>query len=220
VCSYVTRSADSPVRSMIMVVRVQRAQWPVLDEDLPEYLAPDSAPQAPDGPGVHDGWDAARRVALSLRAAHRRESAAADLRWIAPARPPGHPTTADPSGRFFLFVGLPCARLGPILAQWWATHAYAGVVTVDGKLRLEPPQGDGRGGFTVCGRVRRFTRWHWVPVVIELWPRGAGTIMTMTPRDRVVASRRHFRTGHLVLERFTAQLSMSSARSNGARPAS
>jgi len=154
-------------------------------------------------------------VALSLQAARRRESEVADRRWIAPPQLPGRPPTADPSGTFFLSVGLPCAGLGRRLAEWWATHASAGVVTVDGKLRLDPPQGDGRGGFTICGRVRRFTRWHWVPVVIELWPRGARTIMTMTPRDRVVASWRYFRTGHLVLERLTAQLATSSTGAVG-----
>ena len=66
--------------------------------------------------------------------------------------------------------------------------------------------------WTISGQVRRLTRWHWVPVVVELWPvHDRWTMITMTPRGRVIATRRYFRTGHRVIERFTELLANTSA---------
>ena len=56
------------------------------------------------------------------------------------------------------------------------------------------------------GHLRRLTRWHWIPVVVELWPYHGNWMMTMTPQTRVVPSRHYFRTGHLVLDRLTTEL--------------
>ena len=50
------------------------------------------------------------------------------------------------------------------------------------------------------------------PVVLELWPaHDRGTVMIMTPRRRVITSRRYFRIGNTALDRLTAQLAVSSA---------
>jgi hypothetical protein len=106
-----------------------------------------------------------------------------------------------------------------MLADWWAAGASDGAVTVARRLRLGPPRGGPGIGWTMNGRVRRLTRWHWVPVVVELWPvHGNWTMMTMTPQARVIASRRYFRTGHFVLDRLTAELAESTASAVDPRP--
>jgi hypothetical protein len=107
-------------------------------------------------------------------------------------------------------VTVPGIRLTPILEEWWAQGVKNGSVAVGRRLRLESPRGDPARGWIMAGRIR--TRWHWVPVVVELWPvYDRWTMMTMTPRVRVFASQRYFRTGQSVLDRLTSCLAQTTA---------
>jgi hypothetical protein len=103
-------------------------------------------------------------------------------------------------------VSLPRSSVVVTLAEWWAAGAKGGVVTVARRLRLGPPRGSAGAGWAMDGRVRRLTRWHWVPVVVELWPLHGHWMMTMTPQAHVIASERYFRNGHLALDRLTTEL--------------
>ncbi len=195
-----------------MLVTVWRDEGPSLDDDLPGYLDEPSLSSAGGAVGLQDAWDAARQMARALLAGPAGPGGQPPIS----ARPAGprtsnQPTPPDTSCRFFRAVALPGCRLGAIVTAWWMAAARAGVLTVDGRLRLELPQVDALGGWTAYGRVRRFTRWHWVPVVVELWPaHDRGTVMIMTPRRRVITSRRYFRIGNAALDRLTAQLAVNS----------
>jgi hypothetical protein len=117
----------------------------------------------------------------------------------------GHPAGVSPV--FARMVPLRRSLLAVALADWWGARARAGYVTVQRRLRLEAPEGDVAAGWLIRGRVRRLTGRHWVPVVVELWPKYDDlTMMTMTPQSHVFATKRYFRIGHAVLERFWADL--------------
>jgi hypothetical protein len=194
-----------------VLVTVWRDEGPTWDDDLPGYLDESSLTPAEGAIGLQEAWDAARQMARTLLPPQGAERAAAHLRPPVGPRTSNQPTLADSSGRFFRAVAVPGCRLSAIVTAWWIAAARAGVLTVDGRLRLEPPQADAMGGWTAYGRVRRFTRWHWVPVVLELWPaHDRGTVMIMTPRRRVITSRRYFRIGNTALDRLTAQLAVNS----------
>jgi hypothetical protein len=195
-----------------VLVTVWRDEGPSLDDDLPGYLDEPSLPSAAGAVGLQEAWDAARQMARALLDPPEGAAAAPSyLRPIAGPRTSNQPTPPDTSCRFFRAVALPGCRLGTIVTAWWMATARAGGLTVDRRLRLGPPQADALGGWTAYGRVRRFTRWHWVPVVVELWPaHDRGTVMIMTPRRRVITSRRYFRIGNAALDRLTAQLAVNS----------
>jgi len=195
-----------------MTMTAWRPPAPRLDGDLPEYLAEPSPADAP-GPGLQDAWGAARHLARSLLDAPRQEAVVpTHLRPSAGAAASIRPTPAELSGRFFRSVAVPGIRLGAIVTEWWAAGVDAGVLAVDARLRLEAPRPDALGGWTAHGRMRRLTRLHWVPVVLELWPsHDRWTILIMTPRREVITSGRYFRVGNAALDRLTAQLAMTSA---------
>jgi hypothetical protein len=103
--------------------------------------------------------------------------------------------------------GLPAA-----LDTWWATGQKAGSVRVRRRLELKPPEGDAGAGWRMQGRIRCLTL-HWIPVVVELWPRYEEfTMMTMTPQRPVLATRRYFRVGHAVLERLWSELASATSQ--------
>jgi hypothetical protein len=210
-----------------MVVTTRQEHGPFVDGELPGYLAESPPPPGEGVAGLHDAWDAARHLALSFLDAPRGgPDPGGSARATAIPRPSSRPATVELSGGFFRSAALPGARLGAIVAEWWETGAGQGSGDdgghgerrVDASLRLELPRADARGGWTATGRVRRCTRWHWVPVIVELWPaHDHWTIVMMTPRRRVMTSRRYFRIGNAALDRLTTQLGATSAgrRSGG-----
>jgi len=202
-----------------MVVSPWQQQDSSLECDLPEYLADSPLSPGAGGAGLHDAWDAARQLALSLLDTPGGGVVApAQFRPASGARPSSRTASAELSGGFFRSSTLPGAALGAIVTEWSEARADQGELRVDARLRLELPRVDALGGWTARGRVRRFTRWHWVPVIVELWPSlDHWTIVMMTPRRRVVTSRRYFRIGNTALDRLTTQLAATSAgrRSGG-----
>ncbi len=183
------------------------------EADLPAYLAEGEQADGRPPVTIAELWAGARRVAATLAdapAAVMPTSVPAPYRTRPPDRLQANP--AELSARFLRLVRLPGAGLSAMVDEWWATMALGGASTVDRRLRLGAPRGDAFGGWTISGHVRRLTRWHWVPVVVELWPvHDRWTMITMTPRARVIASRRYFRTGHRVIERFTDLLAATTA---------
>jgi hypothetical protein len=109
-------------------------------------------------------------------------------------------------------VELPGANLGAILDKWWSLDAKDGRVILGRRLWLGPPRPEPGGAWAMSGRLQRFTRWHRVPVVVDLFPvYSKWTRMDMRPQVRVITSERYFRKGHAVLDRFTAALLRSSS---------
>jgi hypothetical protein len=210
--------------------------WPptggFAEDDLPAYLAESGEPDGRPPPTMADLWAGARRMTTAagtaLAALPSAASSALTSVPTAGSGPaggvlPGGPfTTRRPDGspvaprelsaRFLRLVRLPGVQLAAILDEWWTTMAVGDASTVDRRLRLGLPRGDAYGGWTMTGHVRRLTRWHWVPVDLELWPvHDRWTMVTMTPRARVFATARYFRTGHRVIERLTELLGATSA---------
>jgi hypothetical protein len=110
-------------------------------------------------------------------------------------------------------VVLPREGLPAALDAWWAAGQKAGTVRVRRHLELKLPEGDAGAGWRIQGRIRCVATLHWIPVVVELWPRyDHFTMMTMTPQRPVLATRRYFRVGHAVLERLWVELA---ARATG-----
>ena len=119
------------------------------------------------------------------------------------ARSPGAPAVPfggvarRQSSTFFMMVALRRDGLPAGLEAWWATGQQAGSVRVRHRLELQLPEGDAGAGWRMQGRLRCLTPLHWIPVVVELWPRyDEFTMMTMTPQRPVLATRRYFRVGH------------------------
>lgn len=93
--------------------------------------------------------------------------------------------------------------------MWWRTQSRNGTVAIDRRLVLERPCHD-RGVWSVRGRMRRGVRS--VPVELELWPHlDHWTKLTVTPGRRVRTSRRWFRRGNRLLDRFTSTLADTGA---------
>jgi hypothetical protein len=114
---------------------------------------------------------------------------------------------------FSRMVPLYRSLLPATLEAWWATRAKSSVVTVHNRLQLSQPQGDAFAGWRMRGRVRRLTSLHWVPVVVELWPvYDEFAMMTMTPQNHVLTSKRYFRLGHSALDRLWADLADTMTR--------
>jgi hypothetical protein len=107
-------------------------------------------------------------------------------------------------------VPLSRPRLAAGIESWWT--GAAGAITVQRRLQLGRPTGNADSGWTMRGRVRRLTRWHWVPVVVEVWPLYDNYArMTMTPQGHVFVSKRYFRVGNSALDRLCAALSETPA---------
>jgi hypothetical protein len=189
--------------------------WPptggFAEDELPAYLADGEVIDGRPAVTLADLWAGARRVASTLADVPAPVAVPGPALYRSRPTDQPAPRAAELSARFLRLVRLPGARLAPMIDEWWGT-ARGGTTTVDRRLRLAAPKGDRFGGWTITGEVRRLTRWHWVPVVVELWPvHDRWTMITMTPRGRVVATRRYFRTGHRAIERFTDLLAHTSA---------
>jgi hypothetical protein len=191
-----------------VVVTSQPPEWPV-DDGLLDYLGDLAEPTVRALPTLRAVWTQAHRRAVAHAGAPR--STERPTLWSASA---GAMTARDEPASW-LNRGLPTRfrRLvlfpTPValrLVEWWSAGAEDEVVTVARRLRLERPQGGPGRGWTMDGELRRLTRWHWIPIVVELWPHHGNWMMTMTPQTRVVPSRHYFRTGHLVLDRLTTEL--------------
>jgi hypothetical protein len=188
-------------------------QDPSTEDDLPGYL--DGPPRPADREHVHprDLVAGTRKVvaaAVSVAVVIATPQEAGRPLWTVTAGVPhraGVPVrqTTGTSAIFLRMVRLPGRRLGELLDGWWATRA--GPITLSRRLRVRSLVGDPAAGWMLRGELRRLTRWHWVPVEIELFPMGNDFAwMTMTPRTRVLVSSRYFRTGHAVLDQLTAEL--------------
>jgi hypothetical protein len=180
------------------------------DDGLPEYLADLPDPAVRDLPTLREVWTGAHHLATSIADSAR--GAETPPLWSPAAGTlagRGEPATwlnQELPARFFRLVRFPASSLAVRLAEWWSAGAVHDVVTVAERLRLGPPHGASGEGWTMEGALRRLTRWHWVPVVVELWPHHGNWMMTMTPQARIVASDGYFRIGHLVLDRLTIEL--------------
>jgi hypothetical protein len=124
------------------------------------------------------------------------------------------------SAAFERMVRLPRSRLEVALDRWWTDGARGGFLTVQGRLRLGPPEGDRATGWRMTGRVWRLTPLHAVPVLLELWPVHAMYCrITLTPLHGIVLpSKRYFRLGHSVLDRLESDLSDASDTPRDPRP--
>ena len=182
--------------------------WPdiVSNDELPPYLI---EPPPTTGWDLHHLIDSLSRVRPVL---------ATPPRVPAESALPVGGRTPTVSGLFFRMVPLPRDGLAAVLAAWWAAEAKAGTVTVDRRLQLEPPAGDATIGWTLHGRLRRFTTLHWVPVTVELSPTLANfTIMTMEPGVHIHTSKRYFRIGHAVMDRLYEDLAEISAQTRSSK---
>ena len=171
------------------------------DDDLPAYL---TDPEAARDSGL-------QRFRSSLVKTHQKTQQWATTSGSShSAAGAGMPLGGQPprqSPVFFRMIPLNRSRLPGTLDVWWSTRARSGAVTVQRRLRLGPPESNGAAGWTMRGRVRRLTAFHWVPVLLELWPVHEDFArMTMTPEGNVMASRRYFRLGHYVLDHLSADL--------------
>jgi hypothetical protein len=193
---------------MMIVVRGTPMCEPIFDEELVDYLAGPSELHMQPVPSWRELWATARRQLRDLLAENLPEGSSAS--WDAVARrsarfePAVRLRTAF-SSRFFRSIGLPSDSADSALVDWWAARARDGTVTVARRLRLGSPRGD-VGGWTMDGRLRRFTRWHCVPVVVEVSSIHGHWVVSMTPQTRVVASGRYFRTGNRALDRLSTEL--------------
>jgi hypothetical protein len=110
---------------------------------------------------------------------------------------------------FARMVPLPPGQVMSALDAWWRSESSAGVVTVRRRLEFGPLQGDTATGWRVTGRMRRTTRLHWVPVLLELHSNYAYcTRITMVPQTRVFVTRRYFRAGNSALDQFLVELAV------------
>ena len=190
------------------MVTSQPQDWPV-DDGLLDYLGDLAEPTVRTLPTLREVWTQAHRLAVARADAPR--AGVRSTLWSASAgamRAHDEPASWLNRGlptRFLRLVTFP-APVALRLVEWWAAGAEDEVVTLAQRLRLERPRGGAGGGWTMDGQLRRLTRWHWIPVVVELWPYHGNWMMTMTPQTRVVPSRHYFRTGHLVLDRLTTEL--------------
>jgi hypothetical protein len=108
--------------------------------------------------------------------------------------------------------------LGAVVDTWRTEATRRGTrTTCRGRFQVKDLSGDAIGGWRMTGRVKRLTSLHWVTVVVEIWPRYAEfAILTMTPRTRVLTSKRYFRLGHRVLDDLCSELSWASSKRRSA----
>jgi hypothetical protein len=163
-----------------------------VDGDLPPYLI------EPDPPAQRQP-NRSRAVTVLAEVAPR------PAPWSASPRLVDWKPAVSPI--FLRMVPLNRGRLAAGLEAWWVRGATAGAVTLQRRLQLGRPLGSASAGWTMKGRVRRLTPWHWVPVVVEVWPMYDDFArMTMTPQARVYASKRYFRLGNSALDRLCTTL--------------
>ncbi len=150
-------------------------------------------------------------AARQIRAAAAAQSVAATP--TRPAQVVGGTTVHSPV--FSRMVPLEGTALGAVVETWWAQANRRGTrTTCGGRFQLRDLHGDAVGGWRMTGRVKRLTSLHWVPVVVEIWPRYAQfAMLTMTPRTPVLTSKRYFRLGHRVLDDLWSELSRASSGS-------
>ncbi len=123
--------------------------------------------------------------------------------------------TTRRSAVFSRMVPLDGGALGAVVNTWWTQATKRGTwTTCGGRFQCRDLRGDAVGGWRMTGRVKRLTSLHWVPVVVEIWPRYAEfAMLTMTPRTPVLTSKRYFRLGHRVLDDLWSELSRASSGS-------
>ena len=123
--------------------------------------------------------------------------------------------TTRRSAVFSRMVPLDDGTLGALVNMWWTQATRRGRrTTCGGRFQCRDLRGDAFGGWRMTGRVKRLTRLHWVPVVVEIWPRYTRfAMLTMTPRTPVLTSKRYFRLGHRVLDDLWSELSLAGSDS-------
>ena len=183
-------------------------------EDLPLYLTEPPSVNSFDVRRVMGAWSDMHRAAAER--SHRssghyvmplegRKSSAA---WL---------TNYGDCPVFDLMVPLGRRRVAAVLDAWWPGEAKTGVVTLQHRLKLWPPEGDMLRGWEMRGRLRRLTALHWVPVVVYLWGKYDGFMrITVTPQSRILTSRRYFRLGNSIVEQLFEELANTPVRAEGA----
>jgi hypothetical protein len=183
-------------------------------EDLPVYLTEPAPVERFDRHRLAGAWSRAYRTASSRSQSRRGQYQPLE------GRPPGtlNPWGENHSPVFDMMVPLQGRRVAAALEAWWPAEAKTGVVTVERRLKLWPPEGDGRSGWKMRGRLRRLTSLHWVPVVVELWEKYEGYMrITVTPQSRVLTSRRYYRLGNSVVDRMCEELATTPVDAKRAR---
>jgi hypothetical protein len=135
-----------------------------------------------------------------------------------PTQPAQVGGTTRRSPVFSRMVRLDGGALGAMV-ETWRTHATKrGTRTIcRGRFQVKDLSGDSIGGWRMTGRVKRLTSLHWVPVVVEIWPRYAEfAVLTMTPTTRVLTTKRYFRLGHRVLDDLWSEVSWARSRCRSA----
>lgn len=183
------------------------------EDDLPGYL--DAGPAAPARGTIRP---------QEVVAGTRKVLAAVASAAVVMAAPPGpeRPLWSVPVGAahrsgvpvrqtngspaiFLRMVRLPGRRLGELFERWWRADP-SGAMTL-GRLRLAELAGGAEAGWQLRGELCRLSRYRRVPVEIELFPVGTEFVwMTMTPRRRVLVSKRYFAAGHAALDQLTREL--------------
>lgn len=123
-------------------------------------------------------------------------------------------TTRQPAV-FSRMVPLDDGALGAKVNRWWSQATGSGLrTTCGGRFECRDVRGDAVGGWRLTGRVKRLTSLHWVPVVVDIWPRSERfAVLTMTPRTPVLTSKRYFRLGQRVLDDLWSELSRAGSGS-------
>jgi len=107
---------------------------------------------------------------------------------------------------FSRMFGLRPAQL-VALDEWWSYRQLGGRVAIGRRLVLEEPRRTNGGAWRITGRLRAPLRARSIPIEIALWPRlDAWTKLSVEPQRGVHVSRRYFRSGHRVLDRFCTEL--------------
>lgn len=196
---------------MIEIVEQPRSEQTRI-EDLPLYFRQ---------PDLVEPFDL-RRVVSDLSAAYRTVSLHSQQPGV-PAMPFGDPKPGKAgqprrgySPVFDRMVPLRSQRVAAVLDAWWSGEPKSGVVRVQRRLQLWPPEGDLLNGWEMSGRVR-LKSLHWVPVVVELWGKYDGFMrIRVTPLSRVLVSKRYFRLGNSVIDRLCKDLAKTPVDGGGA----
>jgi hypothetical protein len=194
-------------------VRQPRPEQARID-DLPLYLTESPSAGGFDRRRLMDAWSDIHRTAT--RDSHRpcghyvmpfegRRSCASSL-----------PEYGD-YPVFEVMVPLERRRVAAVLEAWWPGEPAAGVIILQHRLKLWPPEGDILRGWEMRGRLRRLTALHWVPVLVYLWGKYDGFMrISVTPQSRVLTSRRYFRLGNSIVEQLFQELAHTPVRTEGA----
>jgi hypothetical protein len=200
-----------------MMAGVEQA-WPEQTriEDLPVYLTEPPPVEHFELRRLVGTWSGAYRAAAGRSEKPRSPSGPLEGR---PAGTIGDPRPAGRSPVFDCMVPLERQRVAAVLDAWWSGGSKTGVIRVQRRLQLWPPEGDLRSGWEMRGRMRRLTSLHWVPVIVELWGKYDGFMrITVTPQTRVLTSRRYFRLGNSIVDRLWGDLAKTPVDPDGATP--